>query len=120
MTIDISPATFGNNDLGTNDGNGYSVNPVTGDPYAPDEVLQGDFARALAEFWADGPAPRRRPDTGTRSPTPSATHPASCHRIGLDGPEVDRLEWDVKTYFALNGALHDAAIAAWGDKGYFD
>ncbi len=36
------------------------------------------------------------------------------------GPEVDRLEWDVKTYFALNGALHDAAIAAWGDKGFFD
>jgi len=33
---------------------------------------------------------------------------------------VDRLEWDVKLYLALNGAVHDAAIAAWGLKGYYD
>jgi hypothetical protein len=33
---------------------------------------------------------------------------------------LDRLEWDVKLYFALNGAVHDAAIAAWGAKGYYD
>ena len=33
---------------------------------------------------------------------------------------VDRLEWDVKMYFALNGAVHDAAIAAWGLKGFYD
>jgi hypothetical protein len=26
----------------------------------------------------------------------------------------------VKLYFALNGAVHDAAIAAWGAKGYYD
>jgi hypothetical protein len=30
------------------------------------------------------------------------------------------LEWDVKLYFALNGAVHDAAVAAWGLKGYYD
>ena len=41
-------------------------------------------------------------------------------RIGGAGPEVDRLEWDVKLYFALNGAVHDAAVAAWGAKGYYD
>jgi hypothetical protein len=33
---------------------------------------------------------------------------------------VDRLQWDVKLYLALNGAVHDAAIAAWGAKGYYD
>ncbi|MGE5273831.1 MAG: FG-GAP-like repeat-containing protein, partial [Verrucomicrobiota bacterium] len=27
-----------------------------------------------------------------------------------------RLSWDVKLYFALNGALHDAAVATWGAK----
>jgi hypothetical protein len=27
-----------------------------------------------------------------------------------------RLAWDVKLYFALNGALHDAAVATWGAK----
>ena len=33
---------------------------------------------------------------------------------------VDRLQWDVKLYLALNGAVHDAAIAAWGLKGHYD
>ena len=31
------------------------------------------------------------------------------------GP-AKRLAWDVKLYFALNGALHDAAVATWGVK----
>ena len=35
-------------------------------------------------------------------------------------PTVDRLQWDVKLYLALNGAVHDAAIAAWGLKGDYD
>jgi hypothetical protein len=30
------------------------------------------------------------------------------------------LEWDVKTYLAMGGAMHDSAIAAWGVKGYYD
>ena len=54
-TIDISPATDGNNPLGTYDGAGYDVNPVTGEPYEPNIVPRGDFGRVLAEFWADGP-----------------------------------------------------------------
>jgi hypothetical protein len=29
---------------------------------------------------------------------------------------AQRLAWDVKLYFALNGALHDAAVATWGAK----
>jgi hypothetical protein len=33
---------------------------------------------------------------------------------------VDNLEWDVKSMLALNGAVHDAAIAAWNHKGYYD
>ena len=33
---------------------GYSVNPVTGQPYAPQIVPRGDYTRVLAEFWADG------------------------------------------------------------------
>jgi len=41
-------------------------------------------------------------------------------RVGGSGPVVDRLAWDVKTYLALNGAVHDAAIAAWGLKGHYD
>jgi len=41
-------------------------------------------------------------------------------RIGGQGEPVDRLEWDVKLYLALNGAVHDAAIATWGVKGFYD
>lgn len=33
---------------------------------------------------------------------------------------MDNLEWDVKSYFILGGAMHDAAVAAWGIKGYYD
>ena len=120
-TVDISPAALGNNDLGTNDGDGYSINPVTGEPYAPNVVLEGDFARALTEFWADGPKSETPPGhwntvANTVGDAPGFVPP---DRAAM-GREVDRLEWDVKTYFALNGALHDAAIAAWGDKGFFD
>jgi hypothetical protein len=41
-------------------------------------------------------------------------------RIAGTGEVVDRLQWDVKLYLSLNGAVHDAAIAAWGLKGYYD
>ena len=36
------------------------------------------------------------------------------------GPVLGSLEWDVKIYFALGGAMHDAAITAWGLKGCYD
>src|SRR5439155_14516875 len=54
-TIDISPRAIGANPLGSNDGRGRAVNPVTGAVYPADLVRQGDFYRAVAEFWADGP-----------------------------------------------------------------
>src|SRR5207247_3586774 len=41
-------------------------------------------------------------------------------RVDAKDPPVDRLQWDVKLYLALNGAVHDAAIAAWGLKGRYD
>jgi hypothetical protein len=33
---------------------------------------------------------------------------------------LDDLEWDVKSYLTLGGAMHDAAVSAWGIKGYYD
>jgi len=36
------------------------------------------------------------------------------------GEVLDGLEWDVKSYFTLGGGVHDAAITAWGIKGYYD
>jgi hypothetical protein len=41
-------------------------------------------------------------------------------RFKGEGPVLDDLEWDVKAYFILGGAMHDCAISAWGIKGYYD
>ncbi|GAC1315074.1 MAG: hypothetical protein NVSMB2_05740 [Chloroflexota bacterium] len=118
--IDISPATLGDNPLGTNDGGGHAVNPATGLPYPADVVNESDFARVLAEFWADGPNSETPPGHWNVIANVVSDQLAPNLRIGGNGPSIDRLEWDTKLYFAVNGAVHDAAIAAWGAKGYYD
>ena len=119
-TIDISPGARGNNSLGSNDGTGHPVNPVTGKPYAPDVVNEGDFGRVMAEFWADGPNSETPPGHWNVLANLASDELSPNLRIGGTGPAVDRLQWDVKLYFAVNGAVHDAAIAAWGLKGAYD
>jgi hypothetical protein len=119
-TIDISPATLGGNDLGTNDGHGHAVNPATGQPYPAEVVKLGDFARALTEFWADGPKSETPPGHWNVIANSVSDELDPNLRIGGSGERVDRLQWDVKLYLALNGAVHDAAIAAWGLKGHYD
>ncbi|HTL57893.1 MAG TPA: vanadium-dependent haloperoxidase [Candidatus Limnocylindrales bacterium] len=119
VMIDISPATIGNNTLGANDGHGYTTNPVTGLAYSSNIVLRGDFTRALTEFWADGPSSETPPGHWNVIAN-HVSDDTPLRRIGGTGPEVDRLEWEVKLYFALNGALHDAACAAWSVKRYYN
>jgi hypothetical protein len=118
--IDISPGVRGGNTLGANDGRGHPVNPVTGQQYEANLVRQGDFSRALSEFWADGPKSETPPGHWNVLANTVSDELAPELRIGGAGPVVDRLEWDVKLYLALNGANHDAAVAAWGLKGYYD
>ena len=120
MEIDISPASFGNNPLGTNDGGGYPHNPVTGQPYAPEIVRRGDFRRVIAEFWADGPNSETPPGHWNVLANNVADSPFTVKRIGGNGPVVDDLEWDVKVYFAVNAAVHDAAVGCWGTKRVYD
>lgn len=133
---DVSPAGIGNNDwlpttweeyhdfydfLGGGDNSpGHSVNPKTGQPYAPQIVPRGDYARVLAEFWADGPNSETPPGHWFTILNYVHDHPDFERRYRGQGPELDELEWDVKAYFALGGALHDVAITAWGIKGYYD
>ena len=90
---------------------------MTGQPYVPNVVNLGDFTRALTEFWADGPKSETPPGHWNVVANAVSDSPGFELRIGDAGPEVDRLEWDVKLYFALNGAVHDAAVAAWGRRG---
>ncbi len=64
--------------------------------------------------------PRRRPGTGSRSPTTSPIIRSSRSASAGRGRSLDDLEWDVKVYLMLGGAMHDVAIAAWGIKGWYD
>jgi hypothetical protein len=136
VMIDISPASIGNvenypQDLSEypnfydlyNGGYispGYATNPSTGAAYEPQMVPRGDYARVLAEFWADGPDSETPPGHWFLILNTVNDHPDLVKAIGGTGPELGPLEWDVKTYFALGGAVHDAAITAWGIKGWYD
>jgi hypothetical protein len=112
-TVDVSPGAFGNNSLGANDGTGRDENPVTREPYAPEVVLRADFGRTLAEFWADGPTSETPPGHWNTLANDVSDHADFERRLFGAGDELEALSWDVHTYFALNGAVHDAAIAAW-------
>ena len=120
VEVDISPATWGNAPLGSNDRTGYEFNPYTSLPYEPVVVPRGDFGRVLAEFWADGPDSETPPGHWNTLANAVVDHPDFEPRLGGRGEPLDPLEWDVKMYLALNGAVHDAAVAAWGAKGYYD
>lgn len=133
---DISPGAIGNNapfpetfaehetyyDFfdGGNAHNGHPVNPYTGQPYPPNIVPRADYARVLAEFWADGPDSETPPGHWFSIFNYVSDHPEVDKRIQGEGDEVNDLEWDVKGYFALGGAVHDAAVAAWSAKGWYD
>ena len=120
VTLDISPGAFGNSPLGTNDGTGHPLNPATGSAYAANVVKRGDFARVLAEFWADGPNSETPPGHWNVLANGVSDHPLFVKRLGGTGPVLDDLEWDVKLYFTLNAAVHEAACAAWSLKRFYD
>ena len=99
---------------------GHSVNPRTGRPYEPQLVPRGDYTRVLAEFWADGPDSETPPGHWFTILNYVNDHPLLEKRYRGQGAVLDDLEWDVKAYFTLGGAVHDAAVAAWGIKGWYD
>jgi len=99
---------------------GYTENPKTGQPYAEQLVPRGDYARVLAEFWADGPNSETPPGHWFTLLNYVNEHPDLVRKFKGEGKLVDELEWDVKSYFTLGGAMHDVAVSAWGIKGYYD
>lgn len=134
--IDISPASIGNlsdypstmeelpdfyNFLeGGDNSPGHVLNPHTGAPYAPQLVKRADYARVLAEFWADGPDSETPPGHWFTILNYVSDHPDCEKRFRGQTEVLTDLAWDVKAYLALGGAVHDAAIAAWGIKGWYD
>ncbi len=131
---DISPNTIGNaplpdaadyasfyNLLEGGDGSlGYTVNPATGEPYQTQMVPRGDYGRILAEFWADGPDSETPPGHWFTLMNYVSDHPLTVKKLGGEGDELDPLEWDVKGYLAMGGAMHDVAVTVWGAKGWYD
>lgn len=134
---DISPKSMGNINVefpkkfseysnfykeidGGDIGKGHQINPFTKKPYEVQNVLRGDYTRVLAEFWADGP----------NSETPAghwfsilnyvSDNKLLQKKINKQGAVLSDLEWDIKAYFILGGAMHDCAISAWGIKGWYD
>lgn len=102
------------------DGFGHDINPVTDLPYEPQVVPRGDYTRVISEYWADGPASETPPGHWFSILNRSADHPQMSKKWLGSGPVLPQLEWDVKIYFTLGAAMHDAAIAAWSVKGWYD
>ncbi|WP_296385952.1 FG-GAP-like repeat-containing protein [Winogradskyella sp.] len=135
---DISPNSIGNVDISTfptdyadyssfynffeggSNSNGHSLNPVTGSSYEVNMVPRGDYARVLAEFWADGPDSETPPGHWFTILNYVNDHPQFEKRFEGEGSILDPLEWDVKTYFIMGGGMHDSAISAWSVKGWYD
>jgi hypothetical protein len=119
--IDISPRALGNNPLGTNDGTGHPINPSTGASYVSQYVRRADFGRVVAEFWADGPDSETPP--GHWNAIANSVSDELDYRLPEStvlGSSESRLEWDLRMFLGINGALHDAGVAAWGTKAHYD
>ncbi|MFT4968769.1 MAG: hypothetical protein ACI9O4_000502 [Chitinophagales bacterium] len=133
---DISPASIGNipnypNSFtnydsfynyydGGDSGQGYALNPKTNMPYTPQLVKRADYARVLAEFWADGLDSETPPGHWFNIYNEVRQHPLFENKWKGLGPELSNLEYDVKSYLTMGGAMHDAAISAWSIKGWYD
>ncbi|WP_232457088.1 FG-GAP-like repeat-containing protein [Polaribacter sp. SA4-12] len=135
---DISPKSIGNlnikdfpnnfNDFskfynetdGGDFGKGRTLNPYTKKPYEEEIVPRGDYTRVLAEFWADGPDSETPPGHWFTLLNYVNDHSLLEKKFNGKGEGLNALEWDVKSYFILGGAMHDAAISAWGIKGWHD
>ena len=138
LRIDISPANLGNLDPadwpesfaeyqtfydfeeGGALSDGHTLNPFTGMPYEEQLVKRSDYARVLAEFWADGPDSETPPGHWFVISNKVSDDPLLEKRFGGEGALLSDLEWDVKVYLTLGGAMHDAAISAWSIKGWYD
>jgi hypothetical protein len=133
---DISPGAIGNNatlpetaaalrnffdaEGGGDISAGRGLNPRTGLLYIPEIVPRGDYARVLAEFWADGPDSETPPGHWFVLLNYINDQPGLERLLRGEGRLLGALEWDVKAYFTLGGAMHDTAITAWGIKGWYD
>ncbi len=113
--------TFYNYKDGGVEQSGHTENPITEQLYPANSALRGDYTRVIAEYWADGPDSETPPGHWfTMLNDYVLDHPDFERRFMGEGEVVSALEFDVRSYFLLGGAMHDAAVAAWSVKGWYD
>ncbi|MEZ5082265.1 MAG: vanadium-dependent haloperoxidase [Bacteroidales bacterium] len=136
VKIDISPGAIGNvislpknfaeypENYNLKDGGykaqGHKINPFTKEPYKPNMVYRADYARVIAEYWVDGPNTFSPPGHWIYNLTHTSYHKDFKRQWKGKGKVMSALEWDVKAYFTMAGTFHDASIAAFSVKGYYD
>ena len=118
-TVNISPGARGNNAFPSDGGTGHPVNPRTGEPYADNWVRRGDYYRAQAAFL-DGNRFNMPGPWWFEIATDVLAGTGLVHEQPANKPARHHLEYDVKLYFALGGAMHDTAIAVWDVKRHYD
>lgn len=99
---------------------GHAINPATGMPYAPQIVKRGDYTRVVSQYWADGPHSETPPGHWYVIFNNISDHPLLVKQFEGQGDTLSDLDWDIKGYMCLGGAVHDAAITAWSMKGWYD
>ena len=137
VRIDISPSGLGSspdlpdnpsqfdNYYGLFDGSiknrkPHRKNPITKKQYEPNVVLRADYLRVIAEYWVDAINTSSPPGHWLNHLSLTSYDPKFERKWRGEGPSLSQLEWDVKSYFVMAGAMHDAAISCWGIKGYYD
>jgi hypothetical protein len=95
-------------------------NPITKKKYPKNLVKQGDYCRVIAEFWVDGPNTYSPPGHWLKFLNKVSYHKDFKRKWNGKGKVLSQLDWDIKSYFLLCGTMHDAAIACWSAKGYYD
>lgn len=136
VVIDISPGALGSNDQLPNDYVAYDSfynimeggvrtiphkkNPYTNKRYKSNKVLRGDYTRVIAEYWVDAANTVSPPGHWIQNLLDVSDHPLFKKKWQGKGKPLNDLDWDIMAYFVITGAMHDAAIAAWSIKGYYD
>lgn len=108
-----------------NVGAAHEFNPSTGKAYEPNEARRGDYLRLTAEFWSrqfwqNGPqsdSPIRH--WNSMLDTDVLDHAAFAFRYG-GGERLERQQYEIYAYLALNAAMFDSSIAAWSIKRHYD
>lgn len=134
--IDISPGVLGNTAelpdsyaeypefYKINEGGvktvGHAKNPYTKRPYEPNKVLRSDYARVIAEYWVDAANTVSPPGHWIQTLLDVSDHPLFEKKWEGKGRVLEDLEWDIKAYLTITGAMHDVAIAVWSVKSYYD